>query len=458
MPTLKPRILCVDDEPTILDYLEAILTPTAYEVVRAENGEEALEKITKERIELVLLDVGIPKVDGFEVCRTIKGDKRYQDIPVIMITGFAEGEERIKGIEAGAEEFLSKPLRAKEILARTKMLLKARVTQQRRIGELLIEMGFITEQQLEEALVLAKDQDIKVGEALYRMGVLDKDRLYWVLSTQLNMNYVEISPEMINRKLIEQFPINLLEELLCLPLYETQEEIHVAIADPTDQEIVKKAKDLRPGKTVQLHLALPEKVRAILDTLKTESCPEGLGAVGVSGKISESEDLSKMEYFWSGLITTLFTMSPEEDCWIHRTLTGCRLISQKGNQMKILHEYPEGIYALIKGRLKQNLSSQSSGREKSLFLEERMTKQQGAFKWWELGCLHGGLVRIRRIPTFCQETFKIVCTEDWSESGASRPSVRRRSKRHIPNISKGSKISGISSTITIAFLLAGKKD
>jgi DNA-binding response OmpR family regulator len=130
----KPRILCVDDEPNVLKFLEAVFVPNGYEVTKAENGEEALEKIKKERIDLILSDVTMPQMDGFELCRKIKEDERYRGIPVVMITGLTAKADRVKGIEAGAADFISKPIDAAEVLARVRMLLKAREEHERKIG------------------------------------------------------------------------------------------------------------------------------------------------------------------------------------------------------------------------------------------------------------------------------------------------------------------------------------
>lgn len=121
-----PRILCVDDEPRNLDLLEAMLVPRGYEVVTAENGAAALDKIAAEEIDICLLDVMMPGMDGYEVCRQIKADKERNNIPVVMITSCADQENRIRGIEAGAEDFISKPFAAAEVLARIKMLLQVR--------------------------------------------------------------------------------------------------------------------------------------------------------------------------------------------------------------------------------------------------------------------------------------------------------------------------------------------
>jgi len=121
-----PRILCIDDEPHNLILLETMLIPRGYEVVTAASGLEALEKIKTERIDICLLDVMMPLMDGFEVCRQIKSDEALRSIPVVFITSLSEKEYRIRGIEAGAEEFLSKPFDKAEVLARIKMLLRVK--------------------------------------------------------------------------------------------------------------------------------------------------------------------------------------------------------------------------------------------------------------------------------------------------------------------------------------------
>jgi len=126
MNETKARILCVDDEPQNLSLLEAMLIPRGYVVVKAVNGPEALERIRTERIDICLLDVMLPGMDGFEVCRRIKADVLHQNIPVIMITSFADMENRIMGIEAGAEDFISNPFNSAEVLARIKMLLQVK--------------------------------------------------------------------------------------------------------------------------------------------------------------------------------------------------------------------------------------------------------------------------------------------------------------------------------------------
>lgn len=123
---MSGRILIVDDEPINLKLLEALLVPRGFEVVKAANGREALDRIREEKIDIVLLDVMMPEMNGYDVCRKIKEDDHYRHIPVVMITALHSKDDRIKSIEAGAEDFISKPFDQEEVLARIKMLHKVK--------------------------------------------------------------------------------------------------------------------------------------------------------------------------------------------------------------------------------------------------------------------------------------------------------------------------------------------
>ena len=127
----NPVVLVVDDQPLNIELLEAHLLPQGYDVLKAEGGGAALKTIAENTVDLVLLDVMMPKIDGFEVCRRIKADERLQNIPVVMITALSAKEDRIKGIEAGAEDFISKPIDKGEVLARVRMLLNIKALNDR---------------------------------------------------------------------------------------------------------------------------------------------------------------------------------------------------------------------------------------------------------------------------------------------------------------------------------------
>ena len=127
MKSDMPKILCVDDEPRNLSLLRAMLLPRGFDVVTATNGLGALEEIRTGQIDICLLDIMMPGMDGFDVCRQIKSDPLHRNIPVVMITSLVDNKEnRILGIEAGAEDFISKPFDKAEVLARIKMLLNVK--------------------------------------------------------------------------------------------------------------------------------------------------------------------------------------------------------------------------------------------------------------------------------------------------------------------------------------------
>jgi PAS domain S-box-containing protein len=113
----------VDDHPQAIELLEAYLVPLGYEIVKAANGEEALGKLSSNQIDLILLDVIMPGMDGFEVTRRIRQDQKNRLMPIILVTVLKETEDRVKGIEAGCDDFISKPIDKMELFARIRSLL-----------------------------------------------------------------------------------------------------------------------------------------------------------------------------------------------------------------------------------------------------------------------------------------------------------------------------------------------
>jgi signal transduction histidine kinase len=121
---LGARLLIVDDYPANVKLLERNLRAAGYETIAAYDGEEALEKVESDRPDLILLDIMLPKMDGYEVCRRLRAQEATAVIPIIMITALRETEDRIRGLEAGADDFISKPFDRGELLARVKSLLQ----------------------------------------------------------------------------------------------------------------------------------------------------------------------------------------------------------------------------------------------------------------------------------------------------------------------------------------------
>jgi putative two-component system response regulator len=117
-------ILVVDDSEVNRELLSDILIGEGYKVVCAEDGNGALDEIEKRAIDLVLLDVMMPGITGFDVCRSIKSRPETRFIPVVLVTALTSVEDRIRGIRAGADDFLNKPVNSQELLARTRSLMR----------------------------------------------------------------------------------------------------------------------------------------------------------------------------------------------------------------------------------------------------------------------------------------------------------------------------------------------
>ena len=120
----KSVILVVDDQPQNIELLEAYLVPQGYEIVKAASGEEALEKLVHNQIDLILLDIMMPKMSGLEVLEKLRADEKTRLIPVVMVTVLKETEDKVKALEAGCDDFISKPFDKVELLARVKSILK----------------------------------------------------------------------------------------------------------------------------------------------------------------------------------------------------------------------------------------------------------------------------------------------------------------------------------------------
>jgi putative two-component system response regulator len=171
----KPSILVVDDQAQNIALLEAFLAPQGYEVLMAGSGEEALEKLSVNPIDLVLLDVIMPGMDGFTLTRRIRQDSANLLLPIVLVTALRDTEDRIKGIEAGCDDFISKPIDKMELLARVRSLLKVKAYNDL-LGnyrtELELEVARRTED-LKRALERIKDASL---ETIYRLSVASEYR------------------------------------------------------------------------------------------------------------------------------------------------------------------------------------------------------------------------------------------------------------------------------------------
>ena len=120
----KKKILLVDDEDALLDMVKMRLEANDYEVITAVDGEAGLELARKERPDLIILDIMLPKMDGYKVCALLKKDTRYSSIPILMFTAKAQQEDMKIGEEAGANGYITKPFEPKALLGKIQEFIK----------------------------------------------------------------------------------------------------------------------------------------------------------------------------------------------------------------------------------------------------------------------------------------------------------------------------------------------
>ena len=118
------RILVVDDDDVTLDFVELGLRYEGFEVERALDGHEALRLVERRRMDLVVLDLNLPSLDGVEVCRQLRRAAKTRDVPVIMLTARGEEGDRIRGLDSGADDYVTKPFSTPELIARMKAVLR----------------------------------------------------------------------------------------------------------------------------------------------------------------------------------------------------------------------------------------------------------------------------------------------------------------------------------------------
>ena len=139
----KGKILIVEDDHDIAEMVEYNLTEAGYETVTAPDGRIGVESAAKDRPDLIILDIMLPVMDGFEVCRALKANRSTADIPIIILSAKSQETDKVLGLELGADDYVTKPFSPRELIARTRAILRRRRSQRppgsTRIGDIVID-------------------------------------------------------------------------------------------------------------------------------------------------------------------------------------------------------------------------------------------------------------------------------------------------------------------------------
>jgi len=152
----KQKILVVDDEPDLVELVKDVLERNDYSVISARNADLAIKKIRESKPDLIILDLNLPGIGGIEVCRILKEDRKTSSIPIIMLTVKSTETDKIAGLEAGADDYMTKPFSTAELVARTRAVLR-RILYAGEPGEVLVS-GDIRLDSTEHMVYVADEQ------------------------------------------------------------------------------------------------------------------------------------------------------------------------------------------------------------------------------------------------------------------------------------------------------------
>jgi two-component system cell cycle response regulator len=205
-------ILVVDDVPANVKLLEAKLTNEYYDVITAKDGFEAIAQAKQHKPDIILLDVMMPGMDGFETCRLMKADVTISHIPVVMVTALSDPSDRVSGLEAGADDFLTKPINDTALLARVRSLIRIKVLldELRLRDKTGLQMGVLSENQnsftsdVSGAHVVIIDDDIVQSNRLverlresYKVTAIEEpDQTVSILQTSTDVDLVVINTQL----------------------------------------------------------------------------------------------------------------------------------------------------------------------------------------------------------------------------------------------------------------------
>jgi len=256
----KKRILVIDDDRGIVKGIKKILEEQNYKVVTAEDGKEGLEKVKSEKPDLIVLDVMMPKMGGFEVCSTLKNDVHYNKIPIIIVSDMAHHDALEVGKDVGADAYLAKPFEPIILITKIKELLKKLLLNKSRdifrkkeklLGEMFLEKGLVNKNQVQAVIQEQKQLTNKklIGEMFLEKGLVTEDDLFMTLAEQYDIEFIKLANIDIDWKAPLGLSSSFITNNECIPLRVDEETIMLIIANPLDEWTLDMAeKEAAPNK------------------------------------------------------------------------------------------------------------------------------------------------------------------------------------------------------------------
>lgn len=208
---VKPKtIAIVDDEPDILELVSLHLKKAGFKVKEFETGGGFFDFIKKNEVDLVILDLMLPDSDGFEICKYLKNDERYKQVPVIMLTAKSEETEKILGLELGADDYVTKPFSPRELVARVKAVMRR---EDKPVRTTKVFIGNNLEIDLQKYEVLENGVKVELTSSEFKILTLLSERRGWVYSREQILNHLGAIDKGVLDRTVDVHIKNLREKL-----------------------------------------------------------------------------------------------------------------------------------------------------------------------------------------------------------------------------------------------------
>ncbi len=219
----------------------------------------------------------------------------------------------------------------------------------KKMGEILLSNKIINEKQLDAGLKLSAKKGIRIGEALMELGAITEDHILWVLGTQMSTAYVELDEDMIDRELISQFPLEILQSNGFLPLYVVDNELTIVMGDPTDVKALENIQSATVGKSLKIHLAQPDKIKRILYEQKFYTVELNINKINIDeGAFYENYETPEVNKarFYAWLLCKLVA-NPNSTLQFYPDLDAIKIRLINKDEIIELTNYSERLHSVV---------------------------------------------------------------------------------------------------------------